>query len=135
MKRILVIEDEASIRNNLLHLLKSEGFDALGADDGISGISAAEKHVPDLVLCDLVMPELDGYGVPTSLRSDRQTSGVPFSFLTAHVDHQDIRFLHSVGCEQMQGYLFSRPISAAEYTALLENRAGMNLDAMLSADL
>jgi CheY-like chemotaxis protein len=135
LKRILVIEDEASIRNNLLHLLKWEGFDALGAGDGISGISAAEKHVPDLVLCDLVMPEWDGYGVLTSLRSDRQTSGVPFIFLTAHVDHQDIRFLHSVGCEQMQGYLFSRPISAAECTALLENRAGMNLDAMLSANL
>jgi len=47
----------------------------------------------------------------------------------------ELRFLHSVGCEQMQGYLFSRPISAAECTTLLENRAGMNLDAMLSADL
>lgn len=99
MKRILVIEDEASIRNNLLLLLKSEGFDALGGGDGNSGISAARKHVPDLVLCDLVMPELDGYGVLTALRSDHETSGVPFIFLTAHVDHQDIRKAMNLGAD------------------------------------
>lgn len=108
MKRILVIEDEASIRNNLLLLLKSEGYDAFGAGDGKSGISAAKKNPPDLVLCDLMMPEIDGYGVLTALREDPETGLMPFIFLTARTDHQDIRKGMNLGADDYLTKPFSR---------------------------
>jgi len=88
LKRILVIEGETSTRNNLLILLKSEGFDAFGASDAASGISAARKHPPDLVVCDLMMPEMNGHSVRAALLEDAATAEIPMVFLIHKSDDQ-----------------------------------------------
>lgn len=86
MKRILVIEDEAHIRANLVRLLTLEGYAVEAAEDGAAGLAAARAHRPDLVICDLLMPELDGYGVLGGLRQDPATAATPFIMLTASAE-------------------------------------------------
>lgn len=83
MSKILVIEDEYSIRSNILDLLDLVGFEVIGAEDGLIGLALARQHQPDLILCDVMMPNLDGYGVLTALRQDSATAMIPFIFLTA----------------------------------------------------
>src|SRR5208337_3337688 len=83
MKKILVIEDEPEMRRNLTTILRLENFHPLPAANGRIGIELAKKEKPDLVLCDVMMPELDGYGVIAALRADPETVTIPFIFLTA----------------------------------------------------
>ena len=83
MKKILVIEDEAQSRDMFLECLEAEGFDAISAQNGLVGVQQAQELLPDLVICDIMMPELDGYGVLTTLRQDPVTAMIPFIFLTA----------------------------------------------------
>ncbi|MEI2582224.1 response regulator transcription factor, partial [Scytonema sp. PRP1] len=71
MTKVLVIENEAENRNIFLECLEAEGFDVISAENGLVGVEKAQEHAPDLILCDIVMPELDGYGVLTSLRQNR----------------------------------------------------------------
>lgn len=91
MKKILVIEDWADTRNFFVECLKIEGFSAIGAENGFIGIHLAKKHLPDLIICDIVMPDLDGYGTLTTLRQDINTAMIPFIFLTAKVTKSDRR--------------------------------------------
>lgn len=91
MAKILVIEDEASIRENILDLLEAENFQALGAANGKVGIEVASQEIPDLILCDMMMPEIDGNGVLKALRSEPVTATIPFIFLTAKAEKTDIR--------------------------------------------
>jgi DNA-binding NarL/FixJ family response regulator len=91
MKKILVIEDQPQMRRNLLLILQREGFDAAGAVNGREGVQMAMADPPDLILCDIMMPELDGYGVLDALRADAVTSDVPFIFLTAKGQRVDQR--------------------------------------------
>ncbi len=86
--RILVIEDEEPVRANLLDLLEAEGFSAFGAANGRLGVQAAQQSHPDLIICDIMMPELDGYEVLTTLRQQPDTATIPFIFLTAKTDNQ-----------------------------------------------
>ncbi|MEL7332699.1 MAG: response regulator [Cyanobacteria bacterium J06560_2] len=90
-KKILVIEDEAETRDIFLRCLAFESFDAIGAQDGTTGISMATQHRPDLVVCDIMMPDIDGYGVLTKLRSQPTTRSIPFIFLTAKVTMEELR--------------------------------------------
>ena len=90
-KKILVIEDEAETRNIFLRCLAFESFDAMGAPDGTTGISMAAQHHPDLVVCDIMMPDIDGYGVLSALRSQPATRTIPFIFLTAKVTMEELR--------------------------------------------
>ncbi len=83
MTTILVIEDEAAIRENLRQLLQLEGYAVIEAADGIAGIESAREQHPDLILCDILMPGVDGYGVLTELRSSPELAAIPFVFLTA----------------------------------------------------
>src|SRR4028119_647368 len=91
MKKILVIEDDQIIRENILKLLKAEGFDVTGAENGAKGLNAAVSNLPDVILCDVMMPELDGYGVLVALRSNLVTVTVPFVFLTGKADRPEMR--------------------------------------------
>ncbi len=91
MKKILVIEDEEFVRENIVELLDAEGFEVIGAEDGRMGLNLAKAMVPDLILCDVMMPELDGYGVLTALRQDSILAAVPFIFLTAKAAKADLR--------------------------------------------
>ena len=77
MKTILVIEDETQTRNIFLRCLEFEGFHAVGASDGASGVAMAQKHQPDLVVCDIMMPDMDGYSVLSAVRRTQPTAAIP----------------------------------------------------------
>lgn len=108
--KILVIEDEQAVRENLLELLAAENFEVFGASNGKSGIELAKAHQPDLIICDVMMPELDGFGVLSCLRSSLETATIPFIFLTAKVENTDLRQGMSLGADD---YL-TKPFSAKE---------------------
>jgi YesN/AraC family two-component response regulator len=91
VKKILVIEDNAKTRNLFLRCLKSEGFYPIGAEDGIVGLERLQENTPDLIICDIKMPKLDGYGVVTKLRQDPVTAVIPFIFVTGRATRTDIR--------------------------------------------
>ncbi len=91
MKKILVIEVSAQTRNIFLEFLKAEGFDAIGAENGLVGVQRAIDELPDLVICDIVMPLLNGYGVLTLLRGDPVTAVIPFIFITAMATKASLR--------------------------------------------
>lgn len=91
MKKILVIEDEPEMRRNLLTLLKLEKFQTSGAENGRAGLAAVQRDKPDLILCDVMMPELDGHGVLDALRKQADTAAIPFIFLTAKGEKEDLR--------------------------------------------
>jgi len=99
MKKILVIEDSPEMRRNLLTILKLEKFHPLGAENGRVGIELAQRERPDVILCDVMMPELDGYGVIKALREDAATVTIPFIFLTAKGEKPDIRAGMNLGAD------------------------------------
>lgn len=89
-KRILVIEDEPSIRTYLQKLLQRAGYDTVAATDGEEGLQMVRTLMPDLVLCDVVMPKLNGYGVLDALRWDQSTAHIPFVFLSSKISPEEI---------------------------------------------
>ena len=91
MTKILVIEDEKGVQDNVVDILQLEGFQVIFADNGLLGVLMARAEHPDLIICDIMMPELDGYGVLEQLRQDPDTATVPFIFLTAKADKVDLR--------------------------------------------
>jgi CheY-like chemotaxis protein len=90
MARILVIEDEAPIRANLLRFLTLEGHQLFEAENGQLGLELARKLRPDLILCDMMMPVLDGVGVLDGLRADPAIAKTPFIFLTAAASREQV---------------------------------------------
>lgn len=99
MATILVIEDEEGIRDNILDMLEAEDFEAFGAPDGRIGIQLAKEKKPDLIICDIMMPKLDGYGVLKHLRQDPNTATIPFIFLTAKSEKGDLRQGMALGAD------------------------------------
>ena len=99
MKTILLIEDDADTLNNLSTMLEMEGFKTLVADNGRDGLDLACKCFPDLIICDVMMPEMDGLGVLTALRAVPATSAIPFLFLTARGDRSDLRIGMNLGAD------------------------------------
>ena len=97
MKKILVIEDEPAVRANILELLELEDFYGIGAENGLIGVLWALEHLPDLIICDVMMPELDGYGVLTTLRKEPLTALIPFIFLSTGSSRVDSLILESPG--------------------------------------
>jgi serine/threonine protein kinase len=106
--KILVVEDEASIRDNLALLLRMEGFELVEAANGVMGLALARQEMPDLILSDVMMPELDGYGFLEALRADPQTAAIPFIFLTARADRADRRRGMNLGADDYLGKPFTR---------------------------
>jgi len=88
-KSILVIEDNEDIRDSIAEILDLEGYVVLTADCGITGLSLAELHLPNLVICDIVMSGMDGYTVYNSLKQKRQTRHIPFIFSTAKSENSE----------------------------------------------
>jgi YesN/AraC family two-component response regulator len=91
MKKILVIEDEAQTREIFSRCLNFEGFLVLTAENGTVGVQLAKTHIPDLIVCDIMMPDMDGYHVLSTLHQDPTTAAIPFIFLTAKVTMADLR--------------------------------------------
>jgi len=118
MKKILVIEDEVFIRENLIELLEIEGFEAVGAENGLVGVNLAKQSQPDLILCDVMMPELDGYEVLHALREDSATATIPFLFLTASADRNNLQKIREMG---MNDYIL-KPFNIDKFLAAIANR-------------
>ena len=118
MKKILIIEDEPEMRRNLTTILRLEKFQPLAAENGRAGVDLAKKELPDLILCDVMMPELDGYGVITALRADPVTVAIPFIFLTARGEKLDVRIGMNYGADD---YL-TKPVGHEELLAAIAAR-------------
>lgn len=91
MKKVLVIEDDAHLRSDLIEILGFEGYATLGAENGHEGLLLAQEHRPDLIICDITMPLLDGFGVIAALREDLQTADIPVIFLSARNEQKFIQ--------------------------------------------
>jgi CheY-like chemotaxis protein len=91
MKTILVIEDSNDIRENTVEILDLGGYKTLAAENGKKGVELAMQEKPDLIVCDIMMPELDGYGVLHLLKRNEDTANIPFIFLTAKIERADFR--------------------------------------------
>src|SRR6187551_1471815 len=109
-RRVLIVEDDPVIRANVLELLTEEGFQVVSAQDGADGIALAKARVPDLVVCDITLPKLDGYAVLRAIREDPAIASTPFIFLTAKAERTDMRTGMSLGADD---YL-SKPFTAKE---------------------
>lgn len=91
MTLILVVEDEIDIRTDIMDVLVLEGFQVLGAGDGLEGLKQAMQHLPDLIITDIMMPNMDGYQLLFELQAHSSTAAIPVLFLTAKAGKQDIR--------------------------------------------
>jgi DNA-binding NarL/FixJ family response regulator len=118
MKKILIIEDQPQMRRNLATILEMEGFEVSLAEDGSAGVARARESRPDLIICDVMMPELDGYGVLRTLRTDKATSTIPFIFLTAKGEKIDQRTGMNLGADD---YL-TKPVARTDLLASVKVR-------------
>ena len=139
MSKILVIDDEESVRGNLAELLEAEGFDPISAENGRVGVQLAWQQLPDLIICDIMMPELDGYGVLDELRQAPATATIPFIFLTARAERADLRQGMNLGADDYLVKPFTRDellkaISARQVRqAALEHKLQTKLDELRSS--
>jgi DNA-binding response OmpR family regulator len=117
MKKILIIEDEDIIRENLLEFL-SENYQAIEAKDGSQGIELAVKYQPDLILCDVMMPEMTGYEVKETLNKNPATTFTPFIFLTAKTSNEDLRAGMELGADDY----ITKPFTLRNLTGAIETR-------------
>jgi diguanylate cyclase (GGDEF)-like protein len=117
-KTILVIEDDDAIRQNVMTVLRSSGYEPLGAPNGRAGLEVAQVSRPQLIICDIMMPDLDGYGVLQALRSDPETAGIPFIFLTAKADPLEVRQGMNLGADD---YL-AKPFRLSELMEVVKVR-------------
>ena len=118
MKTILIIEDQPDMRRNVVTILKMENYAVLAAENGRNGLAMAREEKPDLILCDVMMPELDGHGVLRGVRADPTIAGTPLIFLTAKGEKTDLRAGMNLGADD---YL-TKPITATELLAAVEAR-------------
>jgi DNA-binding NarL/FixJ family response regulator len=118
MKKILIIEDEPEMRRNIAALLRFKGYEPITAENGRVGVEMARCHLPDLVLCDVMMPELDGYGVLRTLQLDSKLALVPFIFLTAKGEKDDLRSGMNLGADD---YLV-KPVGNDDLVRAIEAR-------------
>ncbi|MBK8020642.1 MAG: response regulator [Chloroflexi bacterium] len=119
MARLLVIEDDTHIRNEVMDWFQFEGFDVIGAANGRQGLEAVREHSPDVILCDISMPEMDGHDVLIGLRSNSEYSHIPFIFLTAAADRESMRRGMTLGADDYLTKPFSRDeVLNAVYTRL-----------------
>lgn len=117
-KTILIIEDQAPMRRNIALMLEMEGHETLTAENGKIGLKLALEKRPDLILCDVMMPEMDGYGVVQALREEKSMAAVPFIFLTAKSDSMDHRIGMNFGADD---YL-TKPIIRDDLLAAVQAR-------------
>ncbi|MGB8170928.1 MAG: response regulator transcription factor [Chthoniobacteraceae bacterium] len=97
--KILIIEDEPRMRKNMATVLKMEGYEVVTAENGEVGVESAKRELPALVLCDVMMPKLDGYEVLAALRAEETTARIPFIFLTAKGEKADLRAGMNLGAD------------------------------------
>lgn len=118
MYKILVIEDTADVRENIAEILESEKYEVFKAENGKIGVEIAYKTQPDLILCDVMMPEMDGYEVLETLRKQVTTSTTPFVFLTAKNTREDLRRGMDLGADDY----ISKPFTIDELLLGIKTR-------------
>jgi DNA-binding response OmpR family regulator len=118
MKKILVIDDNTDIRENTAEILTLGGYFVLTAENGKKGVAAALADVPDLIVCDIMMPELDGYGVLHLLKKNASTENIPFIFLTAKTERTDFRKGMELGADDY----ITKPFDDLELLRAIEMR-------------
>jgi two-component system sensor histidine kinase/response regulator len=99
MKKILVVEDEAPLREELVDTLIFQDFDVIQAPNGMDGLRLAKEQLPDLIISDIAMPQLDGYGLLQGLREDTRTASIPLIFLTARAERSAMRHGMELGAD------------------------------------
>ncbi|MBW8722530.1 MAG: response regulator [Polaromonas sp.] len=116
MARILVIEDEANIRSNLLRFVRLEGHEALEAPDGDTGLQAARDHLPDLIFCDVMMPRMSGLEVLAALQAEPALKQIPLVFLSASAESERLDEALRLGAS---AYV-TKPFNFAQLQAVLK---------------
>jgi CRP-like cAMP-binding protein len=117
-KKVLIIEDNNDIRENIVEILELAGYTVNAANNGKTGVDLAIKHKPDIILCDIMMPELDGYGVLYMLNKNPEIAATPFIFLTAKAERVDLRKGMEMGADD---YL-TKPFDDIELLNAIEGR-------------
>ncbi len=118
MKKALIVEDNDDIREGIVEMLDLAGYETFAAKNGKIGVELAIKHLPDIILCDIMMPELDGYGVLYLLQKNTQTANIPFIFMTAKAERADMRKGMEMGADD---YL-TKPFDDVELFNAIESR-------------
>lgn len=119
---ILVIEDNAEMAENISGILQLAHYNVSYAPNGRQGVDMAQKDHPDLILCDIMMPDLDGYGVLHILHNDPETAGIPFIFLTAKAEKQDFRTGMNLGADDY----ITKPFDGIDLLKVVETRLKKN---------
>jgi DNA-binding response OmpR family regulator len=118
MTTILLIEDDIVLRENTAELLELSDYKVMTASNGKMGVEMAKKHIPDLIVCDIMMPELDGYETLNSLSNNKTTKYIPFIFLSAKTEHKDVRKGMNMGADDY----ITKPFSEEELINAIESR-------------
>ena len=118
MKKVLLIEDDVTLRENTAELLELSDYEVITASNGKNGIEKAKQDPPNIIVCDIMMPETDGYGVLEALSTDPETANIPFIFLSAKTEHKDIRRGMDLGADD---YL-TKPFEEEDLLSALESR-------------
>ncbi|MFK5879209.1 MAG: response regulator [Flavobacteriaceae bacterium] len=118
MKKVLLIEDDTVLRENTAEILVLSNFKVLTAPNGTEGVALAKTCLPDIIVSDIMMPELDGYGVLEALASDEHTRHIPFIFLSAKTERKDIRKGMDLGADDY----ITKPFEEEELISAIESR-------------
>lgn len=118
MKTILLIEDNIDIRENTAEILELSNYKVYTAEDGKRGVALALEHKPDLIVCDIMMPVLDGYGVIHMLQKNPETKNIPFIFLSAKAERAEIRRGMELGADDY----ITKPFDGTELLSAVESR-------------
>jgi CheY-like chemotaxis protein/CRP-like cAMP-binding protein len=117
-RKILVIDDNTDIRENTSEILELAGYKTLTAENGKRGVEIAMREIPSVIVCDIMMPELDGYGVLHMLRKNPETQNIPFIFLTAKTERGDFRKGMEMGADDY----ITKPFEDIELLNAVETR-------------
>ncbi|MHB1921816.1 MAG: response regulator [Chitinophagaceae bacterium] len=118
MKKLLIIDDHDEIRENIAEILSLSGYKTFTEKNGKKGLESAIKNKPDLIICDIMMPELDGYGVLHLLKRNTETQNIPFIFITAKTERQDFRKGMEMGADDY----ITKPFDEVELLKAVEVR-------------
>lgn len=118
MKQVLLIEDDSTLRENTAEILELENYRVLKATNGQEGLDIAKKKIPDIIVCDIMMPKLDGYGVLENLSKLEKTKYIPFIFLSAKTERKDVRKGMNLGADDY----ITKPFEEEELLTAIESR-------------
>ena len=116
MKTILIVEDNSDIRENLCEMLELKGYGVVIAVNGKIGLDLAKEKKPDIILCDIMMPEMEGYNVFSGLKDDPDTMDIPFIFITCSAEKKEVEMGLGIGAN---GYI-SKPFDETELFEIIE---------------